>query len=49
MTKWEDQGRKAGALAERRADRRPEAARAAMGAAGAVGLQALRPGDEIEE
>ena len=43
MTKW-DNRRWAS-----RADQRPEADRAAMGAAGAVGLQALRSGDEIEE
>ena len=50
MTKWgKPKVGQAGPLAARRADQRPEADRAAMGAAGAVGLRALRPGDEIEE
>ena len=43
------EGGQAGPLAARRADQRPEADRAAMGAAGAVGLKALRSGGKIEE
>ena len=43
------EGGQAGPLAAPRADQRPEADRAAMCAAGAVGLRALRSGGKIEE
>jgi predicted nicotinamide N-methyase len=49
MTTWENRRWQAGPPAARRADRRPEVVRAAMVAAGAVGLRALRSGGKIEE